>query len=129
MITKKRILISGGLLAALAVALGAFGAHALKALLVENNKTDTFELGVKYQFYHSFALLLIGVLWSSAHSSAFRLSAIFFTIGIILFSGSLYALAIFNTTHVVLITPVGGVCFIAGWVLFIYAVWKSKVTD
>ncbi len=119
----------GGLLAGLAVALGAFGAHALKALLIQNGREDTFELATRYHFYHALGLIILGVVYPKVHSKTLRLSAWMFLLGILLFSGSLYVMAIYNTTKVALITPVGGVCFLAGWVLFVMAAAKADLTS
>jgi uncharacterized membrane protein YgdD (TMEM256/DUF423 family) len=126
MVNKKNILVVGSALAGLAVALGAFGAHALKELLIVNNRADTFELAVRYQFYHSIGIIIIGILLQNFNHRLLRISAVCFIAGIILFSGSLYVLAILNTTKLVLLTPLGGLCFIAGWALFAYSIWKSK---
>ncbi|MBI3218459.1 MAG: DUF423 domain-containing protein [Bacteroidetes bacterium] len=129
MLTQKRILIIGGVLAGLAVALGAFGAHALKALLTQNGRIDTFELATRYHFYHAFAVLIVGVLYPKAQSNWWRRSAWMFLLGILLFSGSLYVMAVFNTTKVALITPLGGVCFLTGWAMFVMAVAKADWKD
>lgn len=116
----KPALITGILLAALAVILGAFGAHALKQVLTEV-QLQTFETGVRYQFYHSFALLVTGILFSSFPHKAVKLASTFFIIGIILFSGSLYALTLLKMNGQVglgglgMLTPIGGLFFIAGW--------------
>ncbi len=124
MLTQKRILLIGGVLAGLGVGLGAFGAHALKALLTQNGRVETFELANRYQFYHAIALLIVGVLYPHVQPKLANRSALMFLVGIILFSGSLYVMAIFNTTRVALITPLGGVCFLAGWFLFVLACYR-----
>ncbi|NOS91038.1 MAG: DUF423 domain-containing protein [Cyclobacteriaceae bacterium] len=129
MLNQKRILIIGGLLAGLAVGLGAFGAHALKALLLQNGRVDTYELATRYHIYHALALVILGILYAKINSRTFRLSAWMFVAGILMFSGSLYVMAIFNTTQVALITPLGGVCFLAGWILFAVAVAKAELKD
>ncbi len=125
MLNQKRILIIGGSLACLAVGLGAFGAHALKALLLQNGRQDTYELATRYHFYHALELVILGVLYAKINSRTLRLSAWMFVAGILLFSGSLYVMAIFNTTKVALLTPLGGVCFLSGWILFAVAVAKA----
>ncbi len=123
---QKRILIAGAILSGIAVALGAFGAHALKPLLQENGRVDTFELATRYHFYHAFQLLLVGALYSKFSSRLLRASAWMSAIGILLFSGSLYVMAIFNTTRVALITPLGGVCFLAAWALMAIAIYRNE---
>lgn len=115
---------------ALAVALGAFGAHGLKPLLTEY-QLAIYEKGVHYQFYHTLALLAAALLMSGDNNVRYlRLSGWFFTAGILCFSGSLYLLACRDIMAVPVavlgpVTPLGGVCFIAGWVLMLLSV-KGK---
>lgn len=108
----------------LAVAVGAFGAHALTSLLTENNRLDTFELASRYHFYHTLALLGISLLLKQNASKHFFMSLIFILTGMILFSGSLYILAITNYTPIAMVTPVGGVFLLAGWAVLLYAAVK-----
>lgn len=121
----------GAFFAALAVILGAFGAHALKEVL-SPDQLVTFETGVKYQFYHSFALLAAGIIYGSFPFKQVRLSALFFIIGILMFSGSLYLLTWLKMNEVVglrgigIITPIGGVFFILGWLMMILGMLKRK---
>ena len=110
---------------ALAVVIGAFGAHGLKDLLLSNNRLDVYEKAVMYQFFHTLALLFTALLMRSFTNKHLVWVARFFTIGILIFSGSLYALAITNFTVLGAITPVGGVCFILGWI-FLYVFVSSK---
>ena len=121
---QKTTLITAGFFGNLAVDIGAFGAHALKDLLLANGRQDTFELAVRYQFYHTLALLFVGILMEKYPS--LKTAALFFTIGIILFSGSLYFLALANQPMWGAVTPIGGLGFIAGWLSFLWAVVKSK---
>lgn len=124
-------MITGSLLAALAVILGAFGAHSLKKILPPES-LSIFETGVRYQFYHCFALLIAGMSISGSGSRCLKLAGYFFIIGIILFSGSLYMLAYLQASHVVglssigILTPIGGVFFIAGWIALATAYIKNK---
>lgn len=110
----------------LCVVFGAFGAHGLKPLLTPQMLT-TFETGVRYQFYHTLAILLIVVLYQFNKSKNLVISSYFFFAGMVLFSGSLYLLALTsineNTwTWLGPVTPIGGLCFIIGWIyLFISA--------
>ena len=110
------ILAVGSILMAITVGFGAFGAHALKDLLEQTNRIATFETAVKYQAYHSLAILLLGVL--AALWPNLPLKGIFwlFLIGIIIFSGSLYILCLTGKTWLGAITPLGGVSLIAAWV-------------
>ncbi len=104
--------ISGGL----AVALGAFGAHALKARLTSDLLT-TFETGVRYQMYHALALLAVAVAITRASDSGLLNAAGWlFVAGTLLFSGSLYLLCLTGKRWLGAITPLGGLAFIAGWI-------------
>lgn len=108
---SKQLLVTASLLGLMCVALGAFGAHALQEHLATHQRTDTFELAVRYQFYHALVLLFLGIQNTVNHTR----SALLFLSGIVLFSGSLFFLAITNSTALVLITPLGGVLLLAGW--------------
>ena len=121
---SKTILMIGSALMALAVGLGAFGAHGLKSQLSET-MLQTYKTGVDYHFYHALGLLIIGVLVVTIPSTLLKWSAVCLTAGIILFSGSLYVLSISGIKWLGAITPFGGLSFIAGWVLLFVAVWKS----
>ncbi|MEQ8244380.1 DUF423 domain-containing protein [Fulvivirga sp.] len=122
----NRTIKSAALLGALAVTIGAFGAHALKPMLVENGRLATFETGVEYHFYHVLALLFIGLYQKHADEKKLRWAANAMIAGIIIFSGSLYVLCITNISFLGAITPIGGVCFIAGWILLFLAHKKSS---
>lgn len=108
---SRQTLLIASLLGMLCVILGAFGSHALQTLLISNNRTDTFELAVRYQFYHTLVLLFLGLHGTVNH----RTSSLLFLLGILLFSGSLYFLALTNSTALVLVTPLGGVFLVAAW--------------
>ncbi len=122
---QKLFLLTGALTGALSVMIGAFGAHALKKLLVENGRLDVFETAVKYQFYHAFALLITGILLLKFQHKLFDYAGISFIAGIIIFSGSLYILCLTNIKWWGAITPIGGLCMIAGWLLLSIALVKS----
>jgi uncharacterized membrane protein YgdD (TMEM256/DUF423 family) len=109
----------------LAVMLGAFAAHALKNTLDEYS-LGVFHTAVQYHFYHSFALLAVGILAiSQPESLLLRSSGWLFFIGLLLFCGSLYALSFSGVRWLGAITPLGGLCFIAGWAALAAASWKS----
>lgn len=115
------IMIISGLSGGLSVVLGAFAAHGLKKKL-SPERLATFRTGVDYQFYHTFALALVGVssiVQNEEQSSYLTWAAICFGIGIIFFSGSLYLLALTEKKIFGPITPLGGLFFILGWVLFV----------
>lgn len=110
----------GAILAFLAVALGAFGAHALKDNFAAERYEKTWETATQYQMYHALALIAIGILAHESFigaSSQFTWAAYCFISGTILFSGSLYVLSITGIKKLGAITPIGGVLFLAGWVL------------
>lgn len=110
--------ILGSIAGFLAVALGAFGAHALRDKLPEN-RLAVYHTGVQYQMYHAFALVVVAILMSMGHSSALNWAGSLFTAGIVLFSGSLYTLAVTGIRKLGAITPLGGLCFLAGWIALI----------
>jgi len=114
----KSILTIAAISGLLAVALGAFGAHGLKAIITPE-MLDVYKTGVQYQFYHTFALLAVGILMNFNQSKALKWSATLFVIGMILFSGSLYVLAISGVKALGMITPFGGITWIAAWFLLI----------
>ena len=117
MLNHKQTLQAGAVFGFLSVALGAFGAHALKPTLIANGSLDTFELAVRYQFFHALALLIIGLIMEKINTRSLNYSASLMVAGILLFSGSLYALAFQAGKVVAFATPIGGVCFLAGWIL------------
>lgn len=108
----------------LAVALGAFGAHALKTRLTPE-MLAVWRTGVDYQFYHALALLLLGMLARQTPSGTLDLAGGCFAAGIVLFSGSLYALALSEVRVLGAITPFGGLLFLAGWLLLGYAATRA----
>lgn len=127
MFSQKQTLLAASASGVLAVSLGAFGAHALKALLIANGRLDTYELAVRYHFYHTLALLAAAILMDKFSGTGVRVSALLFSIGMLLFSGSLYALCLLNISRIAIITPVGGVFLIAGWTtLFMSVLRKPK---
>ncbi|HEY6913049.1 MAG TPA: DUF423 domain-containing protein [Paludibacter sp.] len=119
----KKILTIAAISGMLSVILGAFGAHGLKKI-ISPEMLEVFKTGVQYQFYHTFALLVVGILMYFSESKALKWSANLFITGIVLFSGSLYVLAISGIKVLGAITPLGGIAFIAGWLLL--AIHASK---
>ena len=110
---------------AIAVGLGAFGAHALKDRLTSSGYLDTYQTAVSYQFYHTVALLIIGVIAMRSPSNWINYSGYSMMVGMVLFSGSLYVLCFSGIRWLGAITPVGGLAFISGWVLLLVAALKS----
>ena len=122
----KNLLLAGSITGLLAVILGAFGAHGLEKIL-DAKTLSTYQTGVEYQFYHSFALIAAGILahlWPS--TTPFRIAGICFLFGIIIFSGSLYLYTFTGIKTFGMITPIGGLSFIAGWILLITGVAKTQ---
>jgi len=125
----KKYLIIAAILGAVSVALGAFAAHGLKKIATEQIIT-VFETGVKYQFYHVFALIAVGVLYQQFTNKFIKNAGLFFILGIILFSGSLYLHTlkeiknIPSLSWIVFITPLGGISFIIGWILLALGIKK-----
>lgn len=120
----KKFLIIAACFGFLSVALGAFGAHTLKEYLSQTS-LNTFETGVRYQFYHVFALALTAILYASYPNKKMIWAGNLFSIGICIFSGSLYILALLNSDQykwIGAITPIGGVCFLLGWANLIRAI-------
>jgi uncharacterized membrane protein YgdD (TMEM256/DUF423 family) len=124
--SARLALVAASLLMALAVALGAFGAHALKARLAPD-MLAIWQTGVTYHAWHALALFALGLLMLHApDNAALRIAAWLFVTGILLFAGSLYALALGAPRIVGAMTPVGGVAFIAGWIAVAVAVWRLR---
>jgi len=127
----KKFTTTGALLGAIAVALGAFGVHGLKKV-VPAETVQTFQTGVQYQMYHALALLLTGLLYEKCSQKFARIAGVLFIIGIILFSGSLYLLTVGKAAETNsfeksgIITPFGGIAFIAGWLFLFLAVMKKS---
>ena len=114
----------GALFGFLSVALGAFGEHALRTFL-DAERLAVFETGVRYQFLHAIALLFIGQHVADVRRPGLRTAGTLFVIGIAVFSGSLYALALSGVRLWGAVTPLGGVCFLAGWLLLAWAYRKG----
>jgi uncharacterized membrane protein YgdD (TMEM256/DUF423 family) len=121
----RLFLMIGALSGAVGVAAGAFGAHALRARL-EPRMLEVFETGARYQMYH--ALALIAVAWAAARwpGTLTTASGWLFVAGTLLFSGSLYAMTLTGVRALGAITPIGGVCFIAGWVCLAIAAARGS---
>ena len=121
---SRMFLTLGALSGLIAVALGAFAAHALQARLGPQ-LLGTFETGVRYQMYHALALLAVGLLAERRPGRLLDASGILFLAGTLLFSGSLYALCLTGTRWLGAITPLGGLALLAGWLCFAAAAISS----
>jgi uncharacterized membrane protein YgdD (TMEM256/DUF423 family) len=117
--------ITGCLLAGLGVAAGAFGAHALKQRL-SIETLQVFETGVRYQMYHAFGLLVVALAMDRWPNNTIHIAGWLFLAGIVLFSGSLYALCLSGIRTLGAITPIGGLCFLSGWAFLALAIWTGR---
>ncbi len=125
---RKSFMRIGILMALIAVILGAMGAHLMEQHL-EAEQLETFKTGVRYQFYHSFAILIVGILFHFGKKSMLSYAGWLFFAGILLFSGSLYLLSVQETLSLSLswlgpVTPIGGLLFIAGWVFLFLSTYQ-----
>ena len=122
---ERTFIILGALVGFLGVAMGTFGAHVLEATLKANEREATFETATQYHMYH--ALALLAVAWAATRwpDNLTYWAGYLFIIGIILFSGSLYALSLTNQRWLGAVTPFGGVAFLAGWFCLGLAAWRG----
>lgn len=128
MAKAERWIMTGAVSAALAIGAGAFGAHGLRSRL-DPRSLEIFETGAHYQLIHALALVLVGVLVAAGWHRAAR-AGVGFLVGTIVFSGSLYALAISGVKVLGAITPIGGVGFIVGWIMLAHVAWqRSRVSQ
>ncbi len=121
----------GAFIASISIMMGAFGAHLLKDKLSEK-ALALYETGVKYQLYHAFALIIVGILYQLNPNKQFKTAATLFLLGILFFSGSLYVLSykvnnnIEGLKWVGPLTPLGGLCFITGWLMVAFSINLKK---
>lgn len=120
----RRVLGAAGVLLALATAAGALGAHALKSHW-PTERLDVYDTAVRYQFYQSLGLLGVGLALRTLDVAPLRAAALLILAGIVLFSGSLYALTLGAPRLIGGVTPLGGLALIAGWLTFAYGIWRS----
>ena len=124
LMNSKSLLITGSILLALAVGLGAFGAHIVQDMLTPD-RFEVYKTAVEYHFYHALGLLILGAVSIKIEESKWlRWSGYCLLSGIVIFSGSLYFLTLTDTGWLGMITPIGGFAFILGWVFFAIGVWK-----
>ena len=124
----RRLVILGAVLGLLGVVMGAFGAHALEDLLKANGRQSTYDTAVQYQFIHALAILFVSSALRRWPVGLAKAAGIFFLIGTILFSGSLYILAIFNLPIMGAVAPIGGVALILGWLCLGLVAWQNNVS-
>jgi uncharacterized membrane protein YgdD (TMEM256/DUF423 family) len=120
---ERHFLGIGALSACMAVAAGAFGAHSLRDV-VTAERLAVWETAARYQMYHALGLLIVAYLASQKTAGPAKVGGWLFVAGTVLFSGSLYALTLTGITILGAITPIGGLAFIAGWLLLAWGVWR-----
>ncbi|WP_298768605.1 DUF423 domain-containing protein [uncultured Shewanella sp.] len=125
---RSGFLLLAGLSGFLAVSLGAFGAHSLKDM-ASVDMIRIFNLGVEYQFYHTFALIAVAFASHWLPSRILSWAGYLFILGIVLFSGSLYVYALTQKAWLGAITPLGGLSFLLGWLFIAVAVWRNRVNE
>ena len=123
MVNSGRALATAGILLALAMVLGAFGAHALKEQ-ISPDRLHVYETAVMYHFFNALGLLGIGLTLRFVGTRAVRWAAVLVLVGIVLFSGSLYALTFGAPRPLGIVTPLGGLAIIVGWISFAAGVWR-----
>jgi len=129
MVQPRVWLMTGIALAGLAVGMGAFGAHWLKDRLAVNQRGETFETAARYQMYHALALIALG-LWAERNARRRGIAAgVCFLLGTVIFSGSLYILALSNVTGWGAVAPIGGVFQLLGWGLWFFTAVTEKSTE
>ena len=126
--TMQLWVVVGAIFGLLGVLAGAIGTHALADAL-DRDALNTFETAVRFQMYHALSLLATGLLTDRGNSGLFRLAGAFFTAGVVLFSGSLYVLALTSTGAFGAVAPVGGVSLIAGWTALMIGAIRLKARD
>jgi uncharacterized membrane protein YgdD (TMEM256/DUF423 family) len=124
MLQKKLPYIIAAIFAMLAVALGAFGAHGLKTM-VTVERLATWQTAVEYQFFHALAILILGLYRDRSHTAWLQWSTWCLIVGVLIFSGSLYILVLADMPRLGMITPIGGVLMIVGWLLFVMHLLKQ----
>lgn len=122
---NKFFLQAGSLLGAIGVMVGAFGAHALKPMLVASGRFETFETAVRYQFYHALAMVLVGILAKEFTAKTLNYSSYCFLIGTLIFSGSLYLICFTGINAFGAVAPIGGTLLVVAWLLLFWTVLKK----
>jgi len=127
----NRFLKIAAILGFLAVVIGAFGSHGLKGQITIE-QLETYRIGVRYQFFHTFAILAVGILWKFNQQKSLKFAGWLFFAGVVLFSGSIYLLScrevlgIENWKWLGPVTPLGGLLFLSGWISLFISFWKGK---
>ncbi len=123
---KNLALFLGSFFGLLSIIFGAFGSHLLNEYLISVNRLNPYEVGVKYQFYHSFLLLIVGLISKDITKKRLKFILIFLVFGIVLFSGSLYILCFTNNPKWGMATPIGGTLLVISWLILSYNFFNKK---
>ena len=123
---QRLFLIISAISGAIVVALGAFGAHALRSTLEANQRMDTFNTAIKYHMFHTIGLIAIAILLDKFPSRTMEMAGWSMIAGMLLFSGALYVLSIANAPKLGIVAPFGGLAMILGWVLLLLSVLRSS---
>lgn len=123
----RRVVILAALFGMIGVGMGAFGAHALNGILTANGRRSTYETAVQYQLIHTLAMLFISSAIRRWPGGLTKAAAVFFTLGIVLFSGSLYILSIFDVSFMGAVAPIGGGALIFGWLCLGLTAWQNNI--
>jgi len=118
---KKLILSTASILGFMSIILGAFGAHLLEDYLIFSDKLNSFETAVKYQFYHVFFLMILGLCYDQFNKNLIKYAFFSVLMGVFLFSGSLYVMCLTNNNMLGVLTPFGGFFLIIAWLLFLFS--------
>ena len=123
---KKTILLTASVLGVISIIIGAFGSHGLYDYLISIDRLDAFQVSVRYQFYHVFFLLVLGLLCDMLDSIFIRYAFYSCLLGILLFSGSLYILCLTNNSLYGMVTPFGGCALIFAWIFLFLSIVRSN---
>ena len=123
---KKIIFLTATFLGLISIIIGAFGSHGLNDYLISIEKMDTFEISVKFQFYHVFFLFILGLSYELFDKRFIHYAFYFCVIGVLLFSGSLYTLCFTNNSLFGIITPFGGVILLVAWSCFLLSIIQKQ---
>ena len=123
---KRTIFLTATFLGLISIVIGAFGSHGLEDYLISIKKVDTFNVAVRYQFYHVFFLFILGLSFELFNKLFIKYSFFLCLFGIFLFSGSLYILCLTNNNFYGVITPFGGFALIISWLFFLISIYVSK---
>jgi len=123
---KNLALFFGSFFGLLSVIFGAFGSHLFNEYLISVNRLNPYEIGVKYQFYHSFLLLIVGLISKDITKKRLKFILISLVFGIVLFSGSLYILCFTNNPKWGMVTPIGGTLLVISWLILSFNFFNKK---